>query len=1240
MSQPVFWPTKTFFYPVGNTPATHLTANLPLEQRADVLLLGCGDVRNILFTVYMESEHSQKELDFTCNDHEPAILTRNLLLYTLLIDSLETIDLNKLWNIYYHFYLDKPSLQLLYAQCRKLLELTTSIETWSSHKYGQHLRFCSDSTIEEIRHCCELYLEVESFDRIAKKTLDDAFAKGMSKTRARVNGGTYWRASGAAFPIAMYSGLCEDHLTAFWKTGLSAGTPTADCTYVNPTFAHSRAGRGFNPHYSTDPLAGFHLAPAFVGATDVSPVKTVEGLAAFGRAQFYVWCKAFQERCKPLRAGSLHIRFLLGDVLSAANALRRYSLNDTLETNVYASPWGGRKITFLASEYTADRASASTQFNAIDTSNVSDHVGLLNIVLTTLPLLRLSPDSRLSTHRLTRTFDRTAPSSLRDTGFDLPLISAITGLVLTRAHTNISTMSMCHEPAMCCIQYPSGSVKQFVNPLTWRFAPPNAPRIACGPKALAEALFMVYAKLYEDEDVQRKLKVPTGDLILYNRAAFAEVLCQTRRAILTDWDEMMDNLIWFITSDRTLSVGSSQFQDLSCHLFLRGLYTAEPLRQPLKKPTLSNSPPHPSSRWSSIVPPVVCVILVVPREHIRVLEEKEVSMHNLQCHTSGGQNASSWHNIHSSIRPIFGAIRRLPPSASSSSYKIGLVEDPLAWKGTSDLIVSFYMPSSVLTLNEPGSIQVALAFQNTFASIAALAFDLGPALQIYGTRLDDGEHVLVCASRPDNMDELTDARLLVGRPAGQLEGEEPGAGERLGFVEKGDGGSLPGSAALNFRQETKQACSIVLRADIGEPARKAALGTKENAVVRGEDGNYSITLKYGKYRQVFIFPFPVDIGTAKTRVARKSSYLEVEAQVLLGPESSKDGFVNPFEVQITQASPILSNMHYTSLNLLPCLAFKGQQLDWIKSINVLSMLSHREAVEVPATAVKHSIRGIKDSMTFLFEQFIQGNGKPFVMGLTSDNEGDPIPPTGINFNIVWFISGLRLDLHGSSLILDGCFHHWDQPTMKNNPQWIAAIQGLQDFRMMEFPEHTITMWKKMIPAIVERCRTWSHTPNCSYQAGATIPRSTGPRDDPICECGRGKDLGPFMENKAWKPLAPFVTRIAVGLVFPSNFEDIMLLKSTFRPSFTRLDPVGQPSPGPPKDIIGAGPPSRHEEDLKGKEKDSEEDKEELCWKCQGSGGSSGLKLLRCSRCKEARYCSDICQKADWKSHKLHCSVAK
>ena len=56
MYAPVVVDIVTFFYPIGNTPAVQLTRDLPREQPGDILLLGCGDVRNILFTVHVDHD--------------------------------------------------------------------------------------------------------------------------------------------------------------------------------------------------------------------------------------------------------------------------------------------------------------------------------------------------------------------------------------------------------------------------------------------------------------------------------------------------------------------------------------------------------------------------------------------------------------------------------------------------------------------------------------------------------------------------------------------------------------------------------------------------------------------------------------------------------------------------------------------------------------------------------------------------------------------------------------------------------------------------------------------------------------------------------------------------------------------------------------------------------------------------------------------------------------------------------
>lgn len=49
-----------FFYPIGNTPAVNLLAYSPshIGKQLRLLLLGCGDLRNVLFTLHAQGEHS------------------------------------------------------------------------------------------------------------------------------------------------------------------------------------------------------------------------------------------------------------------------------------------------------------------------------------------------------------------------------------------------------------------------------------------------------------------------------------------------------------------------------------------------------------------------------------------------------------------------------------------------------------------------------------------------------------------------------------------------------------------------------------------------------------------------------------------------------------------------------------------------------------------------------------------------------------------------------------------------------------------------------------------------------------------------------------------------------------------------------------------------------------------------------------------------------------------------------
>lgn len=136
----------TSFYPLGNTPAVNLTQCLPPEiLDAKVMLAGCGDAKNILFTIY--SGTGNRTLDFTCCDIEPIILARNILLYSLIVDG----DIsNALWDIYYHTSIKPSSLQTLERQAWRLVTYAADATTWEHSPYGLFTSFCNHDTLHRV----------------------------------------------------------------------------------------------------------------------------------------------------------------------------------------------------------------------------------------------------------------------------------------------------------------------------------------------------------------------------------------------------------------------------------------------------------------------------------------------------------------------------------------------------------------------------------------------------------------------------------------------------------------------------------------------------------------------------------------------------------------------------------------------------------------------------------------------------------------------------------------------------------------------------------------------------------------------------------------------------------------------------------------------------------------------------------------------------------------------------------
>ena len=201
-----------------------------------------------------------------------------------------------------------------------------------------------------------------------------------------------------------------------------------------------------------------------------------------------------------------------------------------------------------------------------------------------------------------------------------------------------------------------------------------------------------------------------------------------------------------------------------------------------------------------------------------------------------------------------------------------------------------------------------------------------------------------------------------------------------------------------------------------------------------------------------------------------------------------------------------------------------------------------------------------------------------------------------NANTVIFTTALRLDLASHGYVIDAQVLTLSKRTIYKVKDTLTAID--EEAMLIEYHGEEAAAWKRLLPALAERCRTWEHGRSCEYLAGKVVPLSLGFDRETLCGCGKGKDVTPeFRKEKAWRSAIPHVTRIAIGPLYGVPYAENVGHFATKQ---------------------GAAKPSEPE------------------IRCKKCGGLGKPELLACGGCKVVRYCSAECQKADWKTHKGTC----
>ncbi|TFK53888.1 hypothetical protein OE88DRAFT_1694901 [Heliocybe sulcata] len=1213
MASPLVWPFKTFFYPVGNTPAVCLTQDLPPGQSADVLLLGCGDARNVLYTVYADLpvpsgevslNDGPRKLDFTCCDYQPAILARNILLYVLIAEN-EPID--QIWNVYYHFFFDDSSLSVLVKHCNVLLAESSTVDHWHHGKYGSWLKFLDSHTLWEVRRYWQSYVNFRSVDSRKAAHLRKQYQKLAERNTGDTENISASRATG---PLIIHAIETMSKLySQFWESGTTfvRAKDVRLARLINPTFVYSIEGEKFEPHYGTFPIQNFHLAEAFAaGSSGASPVGSAQRVLDVAKGQFSAWCARFRQAVRAQGSPSVVIRFYTGDAIAFCSGLSHFSRTGDPMAPLYATAWHGRPVHLDCIDSTNSHAS----FDAIDTSNLTDHLGLLNILLVAEPLLKNGPDCCpvLYTESLIATGRHAAHSFLERLCGDPQLMAILIGLAPRPYLTAYSTTSHSHELMMRGFAG-SPSVAQYHERVPWvRPAGGDGSRLpgsggtlrlrgVSGVADIGSLFFEIYDRMlaYERNGMAELFRLMSNqsseDMITdymekqnirYTRKSFALLLAHIKdRVEFSDdeWTQAVDLFMEKVERDTRRLIGMNFYQDLCLQLHSHGLYTPRWLRQDWTDMPESQSMPAGIFPGWPRIPPILCVVLTVPCRALRPLLDRTG---NVDSSTKPSPILLLQLNAGGGLSNTFSSLNAVPGELDVSSDPPTLKTEGQFTDATT-FVFCCWIPAAVLTFPRTS---VHLVIQNTPYNVGEYISELDPTLSLYSARLSDKNSVRVLRCLPN----------ITSPPPVQTTARHSPPSTS----------SPADSLHVNVNIADLGISSLTVRCDVHDERSRSDLaqGAAVTSIVAGP---CTVEVSIGSHKRLLCYPYPVIGEQRKLRIARKSSYVEVVASPS-GPLSSGGYLFHPFPV-LQRQSPFSWGMRTINLDILPALDIRDETiLQWLNP-HVSFQFSDRErALRESGAGQSDVLMNVKDSIHCILLSFVgldPYKDRPRAFGLSD--------PDGGGVHTLLFVDKLRLDLSAFTVVADVAVLPLEHSLML---RLRAGLQTLTNhgLRTVNTRGPETVAWRKLLPAMVERCRTWQHKEDCQYRTGAassdhtSIPISLEMGEPCLCACGRSVNLETLRNLEAlpsWKYFRPFATRAALAPLFAVSYVEAV-----------------------------AGSLGRAVKEVRDRHRPASG----LTEKCRSCGGVGKPDLLVCGRCKGVKYCSSECQRKDWKGHKAVCAA--
>lgn len=324
------------------------------------------------------------------------------------------------------------------------------MQSWESSAYGKMLRFCNESSLTLVRDMWGFYAKSSASDDENGRfgVMLDMDRLGSLKWQEVTTKGC-WCIDASVAPATLDGHLFPEFHKSYFEYGTTEESSTRKAkrpTFQNPMFATLDTTPSVY-YYKTNPLTAFQLATAYIPMSSNSPLqhKSQKDSASSkavcaARAQFAAWIVSFGKlACQE----TFTLRFIVSEALAFSHTLANAKENGSAHR--YIRQYDPKPLVLDSNDYSYKSGTAPRMFNVIDTSNLADLVGIINVLVATAPLLKRSCWSSVCTelYNLDKNDDKAFKGKVLSGEF--ATVSALLGLFPVEYFCNASAISKAEQ---------------------------------------------------------------------------------------------------------------------------------------------------------------------------------------------------------------------------------------------------------------------------------------------------------------------------------------------------------------------------------------------------------------------------------------------------------------------------------------------------------------------------------------------------------------------------------------------------------------------------------------------------------------------------------------------------------------------------------------------------------------------------------------------------------------------------